>query len=137
TFSPPSIHRREVQDYIPAQLYRTTAGSTWLNLVSQHRQQTQALSPHQARAQFLGLLSALPMFGSSFFFIQSCSNITVPAPCILAVNHNGLNFLSTETHVSGLSLALPSPPSVPWYPNPSKGPRLPAAEAWFHCLPPA
>uniref|UniRef100_A0A2K5R229 Unconventional myosin-XV n=1 Tax=Cebus imitator TaxID=2715852 RepID=A0A2K5R229_CEBIM len=92
----PSV--REVQDYIPAQLYRTTAGSTWLNLVSQHRQQTQALSPHQARAQFLGLLSALPMFGSSFFFIQSCSNIAVPAPCILAVNHNGLNFLSTETH---------------------------------------
>lgn len=30
------------------------AGSAWLNLVSQHRQQTQALSPHQARAQFLG-----------------------------------------------------------------------------------
>ncbi|MEJ1273028.1 developmentally regulated GTP binding protein 2 [Cricetulus griseus] len=29
---------------------------------------------------------------------QSCSNITVPAPCILAVNHNGLNFLSTKTH---------------------------------------
>ncbi|XP_007939649.1 unconventional myosin-XV [Orycteropus afer afer] len=89
---------REVQEYIPAQLYHKTAGSTWLSLVSQHWQQTQALSPHQARAQFLGLLSALPMFGSSFFFIQSCSNMAVPAPCILAVNHNGLNFLSTETH---------------------------------------
>ncbi|XP_060503096.2 unconventional myosin-XV [Panthera onca] len=92
----PSV--REVQDYIPAQLYRTMAGSAWLNLVGQHRQQTQALSPHQARAQFLGLLSALPMFGSSFFFVQSCSNVAVPAPCILAVNQNGLNFLSTETH---------------------------------------
>ncbi|EGW01271.1 Myosin-XV [Cricetulus griseus] len=88
----------EVQEYIPAQLYHTTASDTWLNLVSQHRQQTQALSPHPARAQFLGLLSAFPLFGSSFFFIQSCSNITVPAPCILAVNHNGLNFLSTKTH---------------------------------------
>ncbi|CAK6437606.1 unnamed protein product [Pipistrellus nathusii] len=92
----PSI--REVQQYIPAQLYHSTAGSTWLSLVSQHRQQTQALSPHQARAQFLGLLSASPMFGSSFFFIQSCSNLAVPAPSILAVNQNGLNFLSTETH---------------------------------------
>lgn len=49
-----SKHRREVQEYIPAQLYHTTASDTWLNLVSQHRQQTQALSPHQARAQFLG-----------------------------------------------------------------------------------
>nr|XP_020015153.1 unconventional myosin-XV [Castor canadensis] len=87
-----------VREYIPAQLYHITAGAAWLNLVSQHRQQAQALSPHQARAQFLGLLSAFPMFGSSFFFIQSCSNVAVPAPCILAVNHNGLNFLSTETH---------------------------------------
>ncbi|XP_030742377.1 unconventional myosin-XV [Echinops telfairi] len=95
-FCLPSV--REVQEYIPAQLYHTNAGSAWLSLINQHWQQTQALSPHQARAQFLGLLSALPMFGSSFFFIQSCSNMAVPAPCILAVNHNGLNFLSTETH---------------------------------------
>ncbi|XP_028390179.1 unconventional myosin-XV [Phyllostomus discolor] len=93
---PPSV--REVQEYVPAQLYHTMAGSAWLNLVSQHRQQTQALSPHQARAQFLGLLSASPMFGSSFFFVQSCSNLAVPAPSILAVNQNGLNFLSIETH---------------------------------------
>ncbi|XP_058139334.1 LOW QUALITY PROTEIN: unconventional myosin-XV [Dasypus novemcinctus] len=92
----PSV--REVQGYVPAQLFGTTAGSAWLSLISQHRQQTQALSPHQARAQFLGLLSALPTFGSSFFFVQSCSNVAVPAPCILAVNHNGLNFLHTDTH---------------------------------------
>uniref|UniRef100_A0A287ALF1 Unconventional myosin-XV n=2 Tax=Sus scrofa TaxID=9823 RepID=A0A287ALF1_PIG len=92
----PSV--REVQEYIPAQLYRTVAGASWLDLVSQHRQQMQALSPHQARAQFLGLLSASPLFGSSFFFVQSCSNVAVPAPCILAVNQNGLSFLSTETH---------------------------------------
>lgn len=50
------------------------------------------------------------MFGSSFFFVQSCSNGAVPAPCILAVNQNGLNFLSTDTHVSGLSPAPPLPP---------------------------
>lgn len=49
-----STHRREVQEYIPAQMYRTMAGSAWLNLIGQHRQQMQALSPHQARAQFLG-----------------------------------------------------------------------------------
>ncbi|XP_065765747.1 unconventional myosin-XV [Muntiacus reevesi] len=89
---------REAQGYIPAQLYRTEASSTWLCLLGQHREQVQALSPHQARAQFLGLLSASPMFGSSFFLVQSCSTAAVPAPCILAVNQNGLNFLSTETH---------------------------------------
>lgn len=39
------------------------------------------------------------MFGSSFFYIHSSSNNAIVSPCILAVNQNGLNFLSKETHV--------------------------------------
>ncbi|XP_054246854.1 unconventional myosin-XV [Indicator indicator] len=89
---------REMQDYIPPQLFRLLKAQSWLHMVTQHMQQTQALSAHQARAQFLGLLSAYPMFGSSFFYIQSCSNNAIVSPCILAVNQNGLNFLSKETH---------------------------------------
>ncbi|XP_053937019.1 unconventional myosin-XV [Cuculus canorus] len=89
---------REVQDYIPPQLFRLLKAQSWLHMVTQHTQQAQALSAHQARAQFLGLLSAYPMFGSSFFYIQSCSNNAIVSPCILAVNQNGLNFLSKETH---------------------------------------
>ncbi|XP_042293750.1 unconventional myosin-XV [Sceloporus undulatus] len=89
---------REVQDYIPAQIYHLQKDQAWLDMVMLHIQQAQALSAHQARAQFLGLLSAFPMFGSSFFYIQSCSNNTIVSPCILAVNQNGLNFLDKETH---------------------------------------
>ncbi|XP_067317844.1 unconventional myosin-XV [Anolis sagrei] len=89
---------REVQDYIPPQFFHLQKAQAWLEMVTQHIQQAQALSMHQARAQFLGLLSAFPMFGSSFFYIQSCSNNTVVSPCILAVNQNGLNFLDKETH---------------------------------------
>uniref|UniRef100_A0A8C8AR78 Myosin XVA n=1 Tax=Otus sunia TaxID=257818 RepID=A0A8C8AR78_9STRI len=89
---------REVQDYVPPQLFRLLKAQSWLQMVTQHMQQAQALSAHQARAQFLGLLSAYPMFGSSFFYIQSCSNNAIVSPCILAVNQNGLNFLSKETH---------------------------------------
>uniref|UniRef100_K7EG60 FERM central domain-containing protein n=1 Tax=Ornithorhynchus anatinus TaxID=9258 RepID=K7EG60_ORNAN len=48
----PSV--REVQDYVPPQFYRMMKGQAWLNLVIQHMQQIQALSPHHARAQFLG-----------------------------------------------------------------------------------
>ncbi|XP_075037418.1 unconventional myosin-XV [Mixophyes fleayi] len=89
---------REVQDYIPSQFYKVVKPQSWLNMVMQHMQQIQPLSPHQGRAQFLGLVSAYPMFGSSFFYIQSCSNNMVISPCILAVNQNGLNFLNKETH---------------------------------------
>lgn len=46
-----------------------------------------------------GLISAFPMFGSCFFYIQSCSSSTIQAPCILAVNLNGLHFLNKDTHV--------------------------------------
>ncbi|XP_062386970.1 unconventional myosin-XV [Sardina pilchardus] len=92
----PTVH--EVQDYVPQQLYTEQRPQQWLNLITQHMQQVQPLSPHQARAQFLGLVSAFPMFGSTFFYIQSSSNSAIDTPCILAVNQNGLNFLNKDTH---------------------------------------
>lgn len=51
------------------------------------------------RFSHLGLVSAFPMFGSSFFYIQSCSSASIQAPCVLAVNLNGLHFLNKDTHV--------------------------------------
>uniref|UniRef100_A0A671S2H3 Unconventional myosin-XV-like n=1 Tax=Sinocyclocheilus anshuiensis TaxID=1608454 RepID=A0A671S2H3_9TELE len=92
----PTFH--EVQEYIPTQLFSLQRHQQWLNMVTQHMQQVQALTPHQAKAQFLGLVSAYPMFGSSFFYIQSSSNSAIDTPCILAVNQNGLNFLRKDTH---------------------------------------
>ncbi|XP_024920291.1 unconventional myosin-XV, partial [Cynoglossus semilaevis] len=89
---------REVQESIPPQFYGKQGSQHWLDMVTQHMQQVQPLNPHQARAQFLGLVSAFPMFGSSFFYIQSSSNASIHAPCILAVNLNGLHFLNKDTH---------------------------------------
>ncbi|XP_074867214.1 unconventional myosin-XV [Carettochelys insculpta] len=100
----PVVH--EVQGYIPPQICRALKPSTWLNMVLQHVPQVQALSAHQARAQFLGLLSAFPMFGSSFFYILSCSSNAIVSPCILAVNQNGLNFLNKDTHEPSATFAL-------------------------------
>ncbi|KAJ3601061.1 hypothetical protein NHX12_032034 [Muraenolepis orangiensis] len=74
----------------------------WLTMITQHMQQVQPLNPNQARAQFLGLVSAFPMFGSAFFYIQSSSSASFQTPCILAVNQNGLHFLNKDTH--GLEL---------------------------------
>ncbi|XP_055797253.1 unconventional myosin-XV-like [Salvelinus fontinalis] len=88
----------EVQEYVPPQLYIRQPPQPWLNMVTQHMQQVSPLSPHQARAQFLGLVSAFPMFGSSFFYIQSSSNVSILAPCVLAVNQNGLHFLHKDSH---------------------------------------
>lgn len=50
--------RREVQDYIPPQFYHLQKAQSWLDMVMHHLQQAQALSAHQARAQFLGKMLA-------------------------------------------------------------------------------
>ncbi|TKS68505.1 Unconventional myosin-XV [Collichthys lucidus] len=92
----PSIH--ELSEYIAAPLFKKQPPQQWVTMVTQHMQQVQTLTPHQARAQFLGLISAFPMFGSSFFYIQSSSSTTFFAPCIIAVNQHGLHFLHKTTH---------------------------------------
>uniref|UniRef100_A0A672YL69 Myosin XVAa n=1 Tax=Sphaeramia orbicularis TaxID=375764 RepID=A0A672YL69_9TELE len=89
---------RDLQETVPQQFSSKQGPQQWLNMTTQHMQQVQPLNPHQARAQFLGLVSAFPMFGSSFFYIQSSSSSSVQAPCILAVNLNGLHFLNKDTH---------------------------------------
>ncbi|XP_042171238.1 unconventional myosin-XV-like isoform X1 [Oncorhynchus tshawytscha] len=92
----PSIH--ELSEYIPHLLFGKQPPQAWVTMVTQHMQQVQTLNPHQAKAQFLGLVSAFPMFGSSFFYVQSSSSGSIYAPCILAVNQNGLHFLNKDTH---------------------------------------
>ncbi|ROI62435.1 Unconventional myosin-XV [Anabarilius grahami] len=92
----PTIH--ELTEYIPVEIFGRQGPQQWMQLVAQHVHAVQSLNPHQARSQFLGLVCAFPMFGSSFFYIQSSSNSTVSAPCILAVNQNGLHFLHKDTH---------------------------------------
>ncbi|KAM6939466.1 LOW QUALITY PROTEIN: unconventional myosin-XV [Xenentodon cancila] len=92
----PSIH--ELSEYIATPLFKKQPPQQWVAMVTQHMKQVQALNPHQARAQFLGLVSAFPMFGSSFFYIHSSSSTTFFAPCILAVNQHGLHFLHKNTH---------------------------------------
>nr|XP_057906331.1 unconventional myosin-XV isoform X2 [Doryrhamphus excisus] len=89
---------RELQECVPPQFYSKQNPQQWLNMATQHMQQVQPLNPHQSRAQFLGLVSAFSMFGSSFFYIQSSSSASIKAPCILAVNLNGLHFLNKDTH---------------------------------------
>nr|XP_012779321.2 unconventional myosin-XV [Maylandia zebra] len=92
----PSIH--ELSEYIATPLFKKQPPQQWVTMATQHMQQVQALNPHQARAQFLGLVSAFPMFGSSFFYIHSSSSTTFYAPSIVAVNQHGLHFLHKNTH---------------------------------------
>jgi myosin XV len=66
------------------------------------------LSPLQCKAQFLSVLSAWPLFGSSFFAVKRVfgddigmpeeENGTMWRELILALNHRGVLFLDSNTH---------------------------------------
>lgn len=66
------------------------------------------LSPLQCKAQFLSVLSAWPLFGSSFFAVKRVygddimlpeeSNAPMWRELILALNRRGVFFLDSNTH---------------------------------------
>uniref|UniRef100_A0A8C4Q6J2 FERM domain-containing protein n=1 Tax=Eptatretus burgeri TaxID=7764 RepID=A0A8C4Q6J2_EPTBU len=94
---PPTL--REIQELIPPTFARLKRMEDWLPLVLQQHRLLNTLNPHQARSQFLGLVSALPLFGSSSFLVESCSDGAISTPCLLAVNASGLNFVNLQNHV--------------------------------------
>merc|ERR1719429_742642 len=57
-----------------------------------------ALTPSQAKAQVLEILSAWPMFGSSFFAVRREAEPKEGSEHILALNKNGVAFLDLITH---------------------------------------
>lgn len=52
----PLSSRHELSEYIAAPLFKKQPPQQWVTLAMQHMQQVQPLSPHQARAQFLGMI---------------------------------------------------------------------------------
>ncbi|MGH0146831.1 UNVERIFIED_CONTAM: hypothetical protein FKN15_034841 [Acipenser sinensis] len=90
---------REVQEYIPPVFWAAAAAA-----LAEHGDPAHAAglgsesSPGPGTVPRYSLVSAFPMFGSSFFYIQSSSNSSIVSPCVLAINQNGLNFLNKETH---------------------------------------
>lgn len=56
------------------------------------------MSPGQAKAQVLKILSEWPLFGSSFFAVRRESDPKEGSEHILALNKNGVSFLDLATH---------------------------------------
>ncbi|XP_070500351.1 unconventional myosin-XV [Chironomus tepperi] len=92
----------------PALSLREIKPAQWVNLVQSIWGSVAPLSPLQCKAQFLSVLSAWPLFGSSFFAVKRVygDDIMLPeessAPMwrelILALNRRGVFFLDSNTH---------------------------------------
>lgn len=91
----------------PALGLRELRPSQWVNLVQAAWASVAPLSPLQCKAQFLSVLSAWPLFGSSFFAVKRVWGEETGIPeetapmwkeLILALNRRGVLFLDSNTH---------------------------------------
>ncbi|XP_067635341.1 unconventional myosin-XV [Eurosta solidaginis] len=91
----------------PALGIREIRPAQWVGLVQSAWPQIAGLSPSQVKAQFLMVLSAWPLFGSSFFAVKRIWAEEGPhvedsnpmwRDLILALNRRGVIFLDPNTH---------------------------------------
>uniref|UniRef100_A0A1A9WX21 Myosin motor domain-containing protein n=1 Tax=Glossina brevipalpis TaxID=37001 RepID=A0A1A9WX21_9MUSC len=90
----------------PALGVREIRPAQWVGLVQSVWPQIVNLSPGQVKAQFLNVLSAWPLFGSSFFAVKRIWAEEAPhidenhiwRDLILALNRRGVLFLDPNTH---------------------------------------
>ncbi|KAI8125546.1 Unconventional myosin-XV [Lucilia cuprina] len=90
----------------PALGIREIRPAQWVGLVQSAWPQVANLSPGQVKAQFLNVLSAWPLFGSSFFAVKRIWADEGPhvddspmwRDLILALNRRGVLFLDPNTH---------------------------------------
>ncbi|XP_075156063.1 unconventional myosin 10A isoform X1 [Haematobia irritans] len=90
----------------PALGIREIRPAQWVGLVQSAWPQIANLSPGQVKAQFLNVLSAWPLFGSSFFAVKRIWAEEGPhvddgplwRDLILALNRRGVLFLDPNTH---------------------------------------
>uniref|UniRef100_A0A7M5V4L1 Unconventional myosin-XV n=1 Tax=Clytia hemisphaerica TaxID=252671 RepID=A0A7M5V4L1_9CNID len=94
---------QEVASLIPAIVAPSLKPEQWLEMANEHFILVRHFTAMNARIKFLELLSAWYYFGSSFFFIDDCNHSAINEKCVLAVNKNGVHFLSTSKRDTLLS----------------------------------
>lgn len=92
----------------PALGIREIRPAQWVSLVQTAWQTVAGMNPGQVKAQFLNVLSAWLLFGSSFFAVKRVwaeegpndETSSMWRECILALNRRGVLFLDPNTHES-------------------------------------
>ncbi|OWF46490.1 unconventional myosin-XV-like isoform X2 [Mizuhopecten yessoensis] len=71
----------------------------WVNRIHHEMNAANRLGPVNCKAKFVSILSRWPLFGSIFFMVKNApTQPVIRGDTILAVNKNGIHFLSEATH---------------------------------------
>ncbi|XP_051912402.1 unconventional myosin-XV-like [Hippocampus zosterae] len=117
----------EIKKFLPAQEGQNVnidgIHSLYLNKIDAMK----ALSPLDAKIQFIVLLTEQRMFGSNNYLAQKVSRRGCPSPCIVSVNHEGVQFLHPKTQEEVFKIPLTDVQSMRTV-RPKNAGRLPSME---------
>ncbi|VDK50808.1 unnamed protein product [Anisakis simplex] len=93
---------QNVHMLLPQSIVGTRPAEQWTERINRKLMEMNTMmSPIEARAAFLEVLERWPLFGSTFFYIQSLvdseMNLMI-GECLIAINKFGLRFLTLQTH---------------------------------------
>ncbi|XP_077407596.1 unconventional myosin-XVB-like [Vanacampus margaritifer] len=87
----------EIKKYLPAQEGQNASMDEIHSFCLNKLESMKALSPLDAKIQFIVLLSDQHLFGSNNYLAQKVSHRACPSPCMISVNHDGLLFFHPKT----------------------------------------
>ncbi|XP_019740450.1 unconventional myosin-XVB isoform X2 [Hippocampus comes] len=117
----------EIKKYLPAQEGQNVNIDGIHSLCLNKIDAMKALSPLDAKIQFIVLLTEQHLFGSNNYLAQKVSQRGCPSPCIVSVNHEGVQFLHPKTQEKVFQIPLTDVQSMRTV-RPKKAGRLPSME---------
>lgn len=94
----------EVSSLMPVLALDALTPNQWTVKVQDALSSIFHVTVNSARRKFLEIVSTLPYFGSSFFYIKHVSHPDILSESILAISKDGIHFLSTTSADTLLSL---------------------------------
>merc|ERR1711916_219647 len=82
-----------MQRLIPKTCFAHLQSDQWSNALTAAYQAASTVSAADAKKMFMNIISGWPLYGSTFFGIQQCSDPRVVGASILCVNKDGAKFL--------------------------------------------
>ncbi|XP_066291103.1 unconventional myosin-XV-like isoform X2 [Branchiostoma lanceolatum] len=92
----------DIESALPQNCVQMQKVQQWANMIHSYLNHVVRLSANQARVQFIGTIMQWPLFGSSFYSVDSTTEPQAKEGCLIAINKSGIHFLP-ESHVPVVS----------------------------------
>ncbi|KAL3848316.1 hypothetical protein ACJMK2_019184 [Sinanodonta woodiana] len=86
-----------LKDLLPSDSLRIQSPDDWKRSIIGQYNGDGAMSPEDAKIEFLKVIYHWPTFGSAFFEIKQTTETTYPEILLIAINKNGVNLINPQT----------------------------------------